>query len=75
MRAQCDLLAEGVDVLVSTPGRLAAHLEKGSLALGATSALVLDEVDVLAGQRARQTARMRAGCMSVAAVLAGRVVC
>jgi hypothetical protein len=43
------LLAGGVDVLVATPGRLLGHFEKGSLTLSHTAALVLDEVDVLAG--------------------------
>jgi superfamily II DNA/RNA helicase len=47
---QCELLDGGVDVLVATPGRLLSHLEKGSLSLQATSALVMDEVDVLAGE-------------------------
>ncbi|KAF8070956.1 DEAD-box ATP-dependent RNA helicase 50 [Scenedesmus sp. PABB004] len=48
-RTQCELLAGGVDVLVSTPGRLIAHLDRGSLSLEHTAALVMDEVDVLAG--------------------------
>lgn len=48
---QCDLLSEGIDVLIATPGRLTAHLEKGSLKLDNTAALVMDEVDVLAGQQ------------------------
>uniref|UniRef100_A0A383WC63 RNA helicase n=1 Tax=Tetradesmus obliquus TaxID=3088 RepID=A0A383WC63_TETOB len=49
MRTQCELLDGGVDVLVATPGRLLSHLEKGSLSLQHTAALVMDEVDVLAG--------------------------
>jgi hypothetical protein len=46
---QTELLSGGVDVLVATPGRLLGHFEKGSLQLDHTAALVLDEVDVLAG--------------------------
>jgi hypothetical protein len=46
---QCELLDGGVDVLVATPGRLLSHLEKRSLSLQHTAALVMDEVDVLAG--------------------------
>jgi hypothetical protein len=38
-----------VDVIIATPGRLMAHLDKGSLKLNNTAALILDEVDVLAG--------------------------
>ncbi|KAF6257544.1 P-loop containing nucleoside triphosphate hydrolase protein [Scenedesmus sp. NREL 46B-D3] len=48
-RTQCELLDGGLDVLVATPGRLLSHLEKGSLSLQHTAALVMDEVDVLAG--------------------------
>lgn len=44
-----ETLDGGVDVLVATPGRLLSHHEKGSLRLDNTAALVLDEVDVLAG--------------------------
>lgn len=39
----------GVDVVVASPGRAVALLAKGALELGATRAIVLDEVDVLAG--------------------------
>lgn len=48
---QCELLEGGVDVLVATPGRLLSHLDKGSLCLQHTDALVMDEVDVLAGKK------------------------
>jgi hypothetical protein len=48
---QCELLDGGLDVLVATPGRLLSHLEKGSLSLQHTAALVMDEVDVLAGEK------------------------
>lgn len=47
---QVETLDEGVDVLVATPGRLLSHIERGSLNLSNTAALVLDEVDVLAGE-------------------------
>lgn len=46
-----DLLAEGVDLLVATPGRLAEHLEAGNLSLAACRVLVMDEVDVLLGEQ------------------------
>jgi superfamily II DNA/RNA helicase len=48
---QIETLDAGVDVLVATPGRLLSHIERGSLNLSNTAALVLDEVDVLAGAR------------------------
>lgn len=35
--------------MVATPGRLLGHHQRGSLNLSNTAALVLDEVDVLAG--------------------------
>lgn len=47
---QIETLDGGVDVLVATPGRLLSHIERGSLNLSNTAALVLDEVDVLAGE-------------------------
>jgi superfamily II DNA/RNA helicase len=43
------MLDGGFDVLVATPGRVLAHHERGSLNLSNTAALVMDEVDVLAG--------------------------
>ncbi|KAG5193119.1 P-loop containing nucleoside triphosphate hydrolase protein [Tribonema minus] len=46
-RSQAQLLAEGVDVLVATPGRVGTLLEDGSLSLADCRAVVLDEVDVL----------------------------
>jgi hypothetical protein len=46
---QIEMLDGGFDVLVATPGRLLAHHERGSLNLSNTAALVMDEVDVLAG--------------------------
>lgn len=38
-------IADGLDVLVGTPGRLLDHLEKGNLDLGKLKHIVLDEVD------------------------------
>lgn len=52
---QMDMLDGGVDVLIATPGRLLNHHERGSLKLSNTAALVLDEVDVLAGEGADRT--------------------
>jgi 1,6-anhydro-N-acetylmuramate kinase len=63
-RTQCELLAGGVDVLIATPGRLVAHADRGSLSLAGTAALVLDEVDVLAG-----------GCGLVCVCGGGRLSC
>ena len=54
--AQCEQLAAGVDVLISTPGRLLSHLERGSLRLDNTHPLVMDEVDVLAGRTETEAA-------------------
>ncbi len=44
-----ELLAEGVDLLVATPGRLQKHLEESTLELDDCRLLVLDEVDVIMG--------------------------
>ncbi|GIL71807.1 hypothetical protein Vretifemale_2275 [Volvox reticuliferus] len=57
-RTQKELLSEGVDLLVATPGRLQQHLEKGSLELTDCRMLVMDEVDVLLGDRADFTAQV-----------------
>lgn len=38
-------LADGVDVLVATPGRLIDHMERGNVPLGLLEILVLDEAD------------------------------
>jgi superfamily II DNA/RNA helicase len=43
--AQCRRLADGVDVIVATPGRLMDHLERGRLDLSTIRMLVLDEAD------------------------------
>ena len=48
-RTQADALAAGADMLVGTPGRVAALLRAGQLSLGDARWLVLDEADVLAG--------------------------
>ena len=48
-RTQAAALAGGVEVLVGTPGRLAALADSGALSLASLRALVLDECDVLAG--------------------------
>eukprot|EP00198_Chlamydomonas_reinhardtii_P001248 XP_001690583.1 DEAD/DEAH box helicase-related protein [Chlamydomonas reinhardtii] len=66
-RTQRDLLAEGVDLLVATPGRLQQHLADGGLRLDTCKALVMDEVDVLLGERAaflEQVAPLRAAAPS-----------
>jgi hypothetical protein len=47
---QTEILNAGVDVLIATPGRLLNHHERRSLNLSNTAALVMDEVDVLAGE-------------------------
>lgn len=44
-RPQAKALADGVDVLVATPGRLLDHLERGTARLDGTEILVLDEAD------------------------------
>jgi len=42
---QLKVLKRGVDVVVATPGRALDHIRRGTLALGALEALVLDEAD------------------------------
>ncbi|GLI63965.1 hypothetical protein VaNZ11_007133, partial [Volvox africanus] len=62
-RTQKELLSEGVDLLVATPGRLQQHLERGSLELTDCRMLVMDEADVLMGAQAdfaSQVAPLRA---------------
>lgn len=49
LRTQRESLAEGVDVLVATPGRLQELTADGALRLDQCQAVVLDEVDVLLG--------------------------
>ncbi|QQX79156.1 DEAD/DEAH box helicase [Shewanella sp. KX20019] len=43
--AQAQILADGVDIVVATPGRLLDHLRRGSLSLMAIETLVFDEAD------------------------------
>ena len=49
-RTQQTSLAEGVDVVVCTPGRLLEHLKKGNVELSECRAVVLDEADILCGE-------------------------
>jgi ATP-dependent RNA helicase DeaD len=44
-RREARALAEGVHVVVGTPGRLCDHLERGTLDLSAVGSVVLDEAD------------------------------
>jgi ATP-dependent RNA helicase DeaD len=44
-RREARALADGVHVVVGTPGRLRDHLERGTLDLSALGAVVLDEAD------------------------------
>lgn len=44
-RAEARRLADGVHIVVGTPGRLRDHLERGALVLDGLSAIVLDEAD------------------------------
>ena len=46
-RHQADAVANGVAVLVATPGRLLDHLADGAIGLASTTVLVLDEADHL----------------------------
>ena len=45
MRPQVGSLEHGAHIAVGTPGRLMAHIERGSLKLEAVNTLVLDEAD------------------------------
>lgn len=42
---QIKLLAQGVDILVATPGRLLDHMQQGTIKLDRVEILVLDEAD------------------------------
>jgi len=42
---QREMLKQGVDVLVATPGRLLDYMEQGEIKLGGIECLVLDEMD------------------------------
>ncbi|GFR42534.1 hypothetical protein Agub_g3439 [Astrephomene gubernaculifera] len=52
IRTQRELLSEGVDLLVCTPGRLQQLVASGAVRLEGCRALVMDEVDVLMGDHA-----------------------
>jgi ATP-dependent RNA helicase RhlE len=45
INAQAEKLARGTDILVATPGRLIDMIDRGSIDLGQTRFLVLDEAD------------------------------
>ena len=45
IQKQLDVLRRGVDIVVSTPGRLMDHMQRGSIDLAAVEVLVLDEAD------------------------------
>ncbi|MCE1206150.1 MAG: DEAD/DEAH box helicase [Spirochaetia bacterium] len=45
MRDQLRKLAQGVDIVVGTPGRVKDHIERGTLDLAAVSFFILDEAD------------------------------
>ena len=45
-----EMLAQGVDLVVATPGRLGQLLANGKLSLASTHSVVFDEADVLLGE-------------------------
>jgi ATP-independent RNA helicase DbpA len=45
LRAQANALERGVHIVVGTPGRVIDHLQRGTLELGRTRCVVLDEAD------------------------------
>jgi ATP-dependent RNA helicase RhlE len=45
MRAQCDALRRGVDIVAACPGRLLDHLRRKTIDLSRVEVLVLDEAD------------------------------
>lgn len=45
IREQKDILRQGNEILIATPGRLLDHLEQGTVKLNQVSILVLDEAD------------------------------
>ena len=51
LRVQAEALREGVDMLIATPGRLAEHIRAGNVELDGCMAMVLDEVDILLGEK------------------------
>ena len=50
------MFAQGVDVVVGTPGRINELMAKGALQLKRCSTVVLDEVDILLGAMLRSSA-------------------
>lgn len=46
-RTQAKCAQNGLELLIATPGRLAAHVEEGSFSLAMASRVVLDEADLL----------------------------
>ena len=47
IQPQIEDLNRGIHVIIGTPGRLADHLQRGSLILDSADRVVLDEVDVM----------------------------
>lgn len=45
IQKQLDALRRGVDIVISTPGRLMDHMRRGSIDLASVKVLVLDEAD------------------------------
>lgn len=45
INAQAERLRKGTDIVIATPGRLLDHLNRGTVTLGETQHLVLDEAD------------------------------
>jgi hypothetical protein len=50
MRAQTELIRQGVHMVISTPGRLKDHLAKKRMTLGLCKYLCLDEADRMVRQ-------------------------
>ena len=88
MSPQTRQLAQGVHVLVATPGRLMDHIGEGNLSLGRVSMLVLDEADRMLDMgfinevrkiaalcpKQRQSAMFSATMPPVIAKLAGQIL-
>ncbi|GBF95962.1 DEAD-box ATP-dependent RNA helicase [Raphidocelis subcapitata] len=72
LRTQEAALKAGVDVAIATPGRAVALLQRGTLTLAATKAVVLDEIDVLAG--GEETYREQVEPLQAAAPMTTRFV-
>ena len=50
LKTQREALAQGMDILIGTPGRLRELLNKEYLSLDSCRAIVLDEADLLLGE-------------------------